>query len=127
VYIIPIIRAGVFQASRRHSGDKRHYDFRRPSYLYHRGKTKEKVSEISGITRHKRRRSSKDVEVDGRIVTSQSPVFKFRQREEICKFTADSQDWFFFPNSLPKQDQPPLKSLSQDATDVSEISTLSLN
>jgi hypothetical protein len=128
-------RAGVFQASRRHPGDKRHYDFRRPSYSSHQGKTKERASEISGTTRHKRRRSSKDVEVDGRIVTSQSPVFKFDtvggnlcldhdSREKNLQVTADSQDWFFFPDSLSKQDQPLLESLSQNATDINEISTL---
>jgi hypothetical protein len=129
-------RAGVFQASRRHPGDRRHYDFRRPSYSSHRGKTKEKASEISGTTRHKRR-SSNDVEVDGRIVTSQSPVFKLGTvgenlclghggREKNLQVTTDSQDWFFFPDSLPKQDQPPLKSLPHDGTDVSEIPTFLL-
>lgn len=94
-------RAGIFQASRRYPGDKRHRDFRRPSYSSHLGKTEERAFKISGTARHKRRKSSKDVEVDGGAITSQSPVFKWdvvgrnlclghASREKSLQRTADS-------------------------------------
>jgi hypothetical protein len=130
-------RAGIFYASRRYPGDKRLHDFRRPSYSSHLVKTKEKASEISSISRSKRRKSSKDAEADGIIAMSQSPVFKWdavgrnlclghANREKNLQVTADSKDWFFFPDSPPKQDQPPAKPTPQDITDAGEISSLPL-